>query len=195
MRDQVWPVLLGVHSAQSTWGEQEAELKRIRQLYSKLVLLCEELDSQLEALRFTQQEAAAIEQGGQAQLLSLSELDLPGNIAAFAEAHRIIVMDAIRTDFRSSSSDASAGNPTVTILPVAVSDGLPELMLVESLEPSAKDAVAAGTPPLWRSGLITAQLGSAMHITEDGKKQILRLVNLLSAYSIHDPETGYCQGM
>lgn len=148
---------------------------------------------------------------------------LPGNLAAFAEAHRIIVMDAVRTDLRRSSAEAqpggpvggpaaSSGQPALTVLPVAVGDGLPELMLVGPPDPpppaassEAELAAAAADPaaaaelgrhlPRWCSVLARDTLWGAAHLDEPNRAQMLRLVNLLSAYAVHDPETGYCQGM
>lgn len=150
---------------------------------------------------------------------------LPGNLAAFAEAHRIIVLDALRTDLRAStaakhaiggsSSAANLSGPTLTVLPVATGDGIPELMMVspgetgnaaaraaasseEELEAIAADpsaAAAAGRLPRWRSPLAADVLWGAAHLEDDTRGRMLRLVNILSAYAVHDPETGYCQGM
>lgn len=149
---------------------------------------------------------------------------LPGNLAAFAEAHRIIVLDALRTDLRAStaakhaiggSSGTSLSGPTLTVLPVATGDGIPELMMVSpgetggaappaaasseaELEAIAADpagAAAEGRLPRWRSPLAADVLWGAAHLEEDTRGRMLRLVNILSAYAVHDPETGYCQGM
>lgn len=150
---------------------------------------------------------------------------LPGNLAAFAEAHRIVVMDALRTDLRAStaakhaiggaSSSGNLSGPTLTVLPVATGDGIPELMMVSpgetgnapapaaasseaELEAIAADpaaAAASGRLPRWRSPLAADVLWGAAHVEEDTRGRMLRLVNILSAYAVHDPETGYCQGM
>ena len=126
---------------------------------------------------------------------------LPGNLATFGEAHRIIVMDAVRTDIQKQQQGGHIGggppSPTITILPVAVGDGLPELMLVNPPQPEASpaEAVAAGQVPVWRSKLADDVLGAAGHLNNHTRRQMMRLVNLLSAYAVHDPETGYCQGM
>ena len=130
-------------------------------------------------------------------------------------------MDAVRTDLRrgaahpgiGASAAMPGGAPTVTILPVAVGDGLPELMMVGPPPAAAQEcgpsseaelaavaadpgaAAAAGRLPRWRSPLARDMLWGAAHLDDPHRCQMLRLVNLLSAYSVHDPETGYCQGM
>lgn len=227
----------------------------ICRLYIKLVLVCRELDDQLQALRNSTSggsngsgtsggngvavangadEAPADSAGlsvrseaGSAsasalQLGTRSPVPLPGNLAAFAEAHRIIVMDAVRTDLRrgmqhpaiggrASIGPASGTGPTLTILPVAVGDGLPELMMVgppprDPTAPSTEAELAeiaadpgaaaeAGQLPRWRSALAHDMLWGAAHLDDPHRCQMLRLVNILSAYAVHDPETGYCQGM
>jgi hypothetical protein len=217
-------------------------------LYIKLVLVCKELDDQLQALRSaasatTESDSPAAANGsgaaasestglsvrseagsvsGQAGGSSKkSPVPLPGNLGAFAEAHRIITMDAVRTDMRrtvqqpglgggSKGACPGGGSPTVTILPVAVGDGLPELMMVgplrdhsapstaEELAAIAADpgaAAAAGRLPRWCSALAGEMIWGAGHLDDAQRCQMLRLVNILSAYSVHDPETGYCQGM
>lgn len=270
LRAELWPLLLGVYHAGSTHEERATELQRLRRLYIKLVLVCRELDSQLQALRSraacppaaapnssdasdADAGAASGSQAAGGRSASAADLSvaaasvrseagsvaggsggggegaappLPGNLAAFAEAHRIIVMDAVRTDLRrattakspvggaaapGTSGGGAPGSPTLTILPVAVGDGLPELMLVspsapppapasseEELAELAADpaaAAAAGRAPRWRSGLAADVLWGAAHLDDGARAQMLRLVNLLSAYAVHDPETGYCQGM
>ncbi|KFM23920.1 TBC1 domain family member 15 [Auxenochlorella protothecoides] len=82
---------------------------------------------------------------------------------AFGEAHRIIVMDGLRTDLRGGEDrgvDPGAG-----------------------LSPRHWDSRAA------RDALAAMPEGAAH------APRTLRLIRLLSAYSVHDPETGYCQGM
>lgn len=46
----------------------------------------------------------------------------------------------------------------------------------------------------WLSRLARHQLAHASHFSVDQKRQVVRLVSLVSAYSVHDPQTGYCQG-
>ena len=200
-------------------------------LYIKLVLVCRELDSQLQALRSTASDGASgsasgssnsgasaanggseagagepslaaasarseAGSGSAAELGRPSPPPLPGNLAAFAEAHRIIVMDAVRTDLRRGPAQpgaaiggASAALPTLTVLPVAVGDGLPELMLVSPPEPGpppastdAELAAAAADPaaaaalgarlPRWRSALARDMLWGAAHLDDDTRGQV-----------------------
>lgn len=44
------------------------------------------------------------------------------------------------------------------------------------------------------SGIVRHHLEHTSHFSAEQKRQVLRLVNLLSAYAVHDPATGYCQG-
>lgn len=231
LRPLIWPLLLGVHSPLSTAAERTVELNRLRKTYTKLVLVCQELDKQIEKVKkaHATQMSEKIQNSRHSSLPPSPEKPpkLPGNLATFAEAHRIIVMDAVRTDI-SRTTEASRDETyyeqhrsvrgpvskvdknnknhngivtqsprkeALTVLPVSVSEGLPELMLEDPpvLEPAS--AVANGEVPLWRSALATSTIGSAQHVPPATRRLMLRLVNLLSAYSIHDPETGYCQGM
>lgn len=139
---------------------------------------------------------------------------LTGSHASFAEAHRVIVMDAVRTDMTpihnllltSSSggalaslhpyivaSDSSFANASV--FPVSGCGGLPELMLVDPPELHPSQAIATGEQPIWKSNLAAQMIDGSEHLSILDKKIILRLVNILSAYAVHDPENGYCQGM
>jgi hypothetical protein len=54
--------------------------------------------------------------------------------------------------------------------------------------------VHAGSPGLWVSQLMQQVLEQSQHMDEHCKRQASRLVALLSAYAVHDPGTGYCQG-
>lgn len=210
VRHDLWPVLLGVYDPSSTVAERAAELDRLQRLYTKLVLVCEELDAQIGSVQRAAASAAA-RQAPQARDYQMPvsrpatpepATTLSGNLAAFADAHRIIVMDAVRTDM-TQPCDTSAGGAvtgaaatartTVTVLPVSVGDGLPELMLVDPPEPEPSAAVATGKLPVWRSALAATTISSAAHVAPPARRLMMRLVNLLSAYAVHDPETGYCQ--
>lgn len=47
----------------------------------------------------------------------------------------------------------------------------------------------------WVSEMTDQALKDAVHLDNHTKHQIRRLTRLLSAYALHDPDTGYCQGM
>lgn len=240
-RAEMWPFLLGVYSPTTTTSERTAELTRLKNLYTKLVFICKELDKGIDDAKKTQDasiaRAKARAGGASAVPPSPEKVPLPGNLAAFAESHRIIVMDAVRTDVRIQPSDAassgtaaknsirtthtrnggdgggsyprSASNntpgihnttdtplvPRITVLPVSVGEGLPELMFVDPPQPDPVEAVASGQLPVWRSDLAASTIDNATHVTPSARRIMMRLVNILSAYSAHDPETGYCQGM
>lgn len=227
LRAGLWPFLLGVFSPYSTAAERRVELARLKSLYTKLVLVCQELDVQIEAARRAQEVAAARAKArdtGPHNLARSPDLmrpspelpPMPGNLTAFSDAHRIIVLDSVRTDMRIQPSDVTAaaaaaggtgsgtsGNgstaesaiPTVTVLPVSVGDGLPELMLVDPPQPGPVEAVANGELPVWRSALAVSTIDGATHVSPTSRRLMMRLVNVLSAYAVHDPENGYCQGM
>jgi Rab-GTPase-TBC domain len=243
-RAEMWPFLLGVYSPNSTTLERTAELTRLKNLYTKLVFICQELEKGINDSKKTQEasiaRAKARAGGASAVPPTPEKAPLPGNLAAFAEAHRIIVMDAVRTDLKVQPSDAAAeaaavqkkssnytinnsGSsfqrasnasnnnltsnnsttttstpvivPRITVLPVSVGEGLPELMLVDPPQPDPVEAVASGQLPVWRSDLAAGTIEGATHVTPSARRIMMRLVNILSAYAAHDPETGYCQGM
>jgi hypothetical protein len=47
---------------------------------------------------------------------------------------------------------------------------------------------------VWLSELGRHHLEHVAHMTGDQKRQVVRLMQVLSAYAQHDPDTGYCQG-
>ena len=302
LRSTLWPFLLGVFSPHSTATERSTELLRLRKLYTKLIFVCQELDVRIEASKKAQAASSARASARASGITAIGPPSpekpppLSNNLAAFAEAHRIIVLDAIRTDLRgcplaplavmyddgrstmksssphaggaegrreksllektslsskSSSSSllslsssrehsgtagikgdvavgvehqqklvtsasslgatANAMAPTLStttatttttttttttvVLPVSVGEGLPELMFVDPPQPEPSKAVACGHLPVWRSPLATATIGDAPHLPLPTRRSMMRLVNILSAYAVHDPENGYCQGM
>lgn len=50
------------------------------------------------------------------------------------------------------------------------------------------------TQGYWLSALARHHLDLSDHFSPEHKRQLARLVNLLTAYAVHDPDTGYCQG-
>lgn len=188
LREELWPILLGVFSPTNTPLEQAGTLQQLQGLYSKLLEICKELEKQVANAR----ASGHISASGTFRLEPDSARDaIPNNVAGFAEAHRIIVMDAVRTDLRNSLLvNATAIDRRSTVLPVAMGDGLPELMMAH---------LAHGTSSVprlqWRSELAVSTLENAGHLTDRTRHQMTRLVNILTAYAVHDPETGYCQGM
>ena len=251
-RAVLWPFLLGVFSPDSTFSERVAELQRLRNVYTKLVFVCEEFDMEIEAMKCGKKPGkngphnnsdnnnsngasqktkghspicsprsvpssceSSPEKAGNRNNSNRQEVLLTGNYASFAEAHRIIVLDAVRTDMRgiveklADSADQQPGSwetdhgvlerkygaPSVTVLPVSVNEGLPELMLVDPPKPKPSQAVANGQAPIWRSSIASQNIDAARHLPSSTRHLMMRLVNILSAYAIHDPENGYCQGM
>lgn len=217
LREELWPLLLGVYPLNSNKEVQEESLKQLQSLYSKLLKVCRELEKQIAGAKASSRLGSPTKPHNlnnnrvkKNKQPAFSPADksppLPGNLAAFAEAHRIIVMDAVRTDMRStlllksSSSSRNGRNgggdvvepPSPTVIPVAMGEGLPELMLVSS-PPQTSAATAAQLQ--WRSELAATTLDGAGHLTDHTRHLTTRLVNILSAYAVHDPETGYCQGM
>lgn len=149
-----------------------------------------------------QQQQAAVPQPAQA-------------VVQFNEAHRIIVIDAVRTDFRKHSvagvtglkasgpgfnsssnghlSSSGGSSSALNSLTGAVSSAAPSWLhgWLGLPDPGADQAPPA---PMWVS-LVTQQvLDASHHLTQDLKRQVVRMVAILSAYAIHDPATGYCQG-
>lgn len=140
---------------------------------------------------------------------------LTGSHASFAEAHRVIVMDAVRTDMkpihqmllkstnRAKSVQTAQSQlmgmdgliPNSNVLPVSGCECMPELMFVEPPELNPSQAIASGKQPLWKSSIATQMIDGSEHLSNMDKRLMVRLVNILSAYAVHDPETGYCQGM
>lgn len=47
---------------------------------------------------------------------------------------------------------------------------------------------------LWLSEAAQLVLENQSHMTPEAKRQASRMIAMLSAYALHDPDTGYCQG-
>lgn len=226
MREELWPLLLGVYPLNSNKEEQVERLRQLQTLYSKLLKVCSELEKQIAGAKAASGRLGSptkpnnngrVHNNNKQPAFSPADKSppLPGNLAAFSEAHRIIVMDAVRTDMRSSlllKSSSSRNNnsghgrngaggggdimepPSTTVIPVAMGEGLPELMLV-SFPRQASSASSSTARLQWKSELAATTLDGAGHLTDHTRHLMTRLVNVLSAYAVHDPETGYCQGM
>lgn len=116
---------------------------------------------------------------------------LPEQVVQFAEAHRIIVIDAVRTDFRKHAIAPIDGSSYGNVqLPdqTSVSHWLHGWLGAQSSNGSSSQ------PKLWISEATQQVLDNSPHLSNDSKRQAVRLIALLSAYAVHDPETGYCQG-
>jgi hypothetical protein len=50
------------------------------------------------------------------------------------------------------------------------------------------------TQAQWVSEAAQLVLDSSKHLPDDSKRQASRMIAMLSAYALHDPDTGYCQG-
>jgi hypothetical protein len=193
---------------------------------------------QLDAIQ-QQQQAAAAAAGGDAPpaaAAAAAASEMPAQVAQFAEAHRIIVLDAVRTDFRrtsvaaiySSAAAASAaggvsfedavgappgagstlfGPPAAATLPPHLPDDPLVASWVSGWMGGPRPASPWGAdarqrhphhaPPgqrLWVSEAAQHVLANSSHLNAEGHQQAARLISLLSAYAVYDPETGYCQG-
>lgn len=155
-------------------------------------------------------------------------LHLPEQVRQFAEAHRIIVIDAVRTDFqkhsaalaemqnegstyfssiRSSSSSDSPGpsggygssfvaSSGIVAVANLVSQGLSSLQQCWLGSLLGGQAAAWGHhQALWVSEAAQLVLDNSTHMAPESKRQAARMIAMLSAYALHDPDTGYCQGM
>eukprot|EP00798_Chlamydomonas_sp_ICE-L_P024018 gene24018-9593_t len=212
----MWPYLLGVFGSNTSAEEKALLLKEFRSSYEEKISFCREREA--EIMSYAKQPAsqpppsnpaaggtdevpstsdpalgeAPLGQGGPAEqastsqpasgapelcenpLNALSRADLPDELRQFYEAQRII------------KNSLTAADAIASWLSAALSDS----QIYQKL--SAKDEWWSG---YWVSALAKYQLDHSTHFGTDQKRQVLRLVNLLSAYAVHDPETGYCQGM
>jgi hypothetical protein len=50
------------------------------------------------------------------------------------------------------------------------------------------------TQAQWVSETAQLVLDSSTHLPDHSKRQASRMIAMLSAYALHDPDTGYCQG-
>lgn len=147
---------------------------------------------------------------------------LPEQVRQFAEAHRIIVIDSVRTDFQkhaaalqlqpdpgpcsnsNSTSYVSGGYASsIGVAAVAaVSQGLSSsLSTLQQWQQhwlgsllGGQAAIWGHTQAQWVSEAAQSVLDSSSHLPDDSKRQASRMIAMLSAYALHDPDTGYCQG-
>lgn len=153
---------------------------------------------------------------------------LPEQVRQFVEAHRIIVIDSVRTDFQKHAAAlqlqpdrpqaSSSGNSNSSGLHrfasaeyassigvaavAAVSQGLnSSLSTLQQWQQHWLGSLLGGQAAMW--GHTQAQwvseaaqlvLDSSSHLPDDSKRQAARMIAMLSAYALHDPDTGYCQG-
>lgn len=270
LRPALWPVLLGLHAPEASAAERTAQWAELSTSFETLQQHCAELEIKVEEYRAAAADGAAASLSSAA---SSSRSVLPSQLAAFAEAHRIIVMDAIRTNFRpppaadadsfrgwlngklsvlretgevglkkltttvatsfsgapidlaaaparvssadgvaSAASDAAAGSDSSAAADGNQATGA-TLAAAAAVEASTAVAAAPPSPPLasdddpaadydsvgWSDGYwLSAQardvLEGASHMSGGDRRQALRLIVLLTAYAVHDPQTGYCQG-
>lgn len=99
-------------------------------------------------------------------------------IMNFEESQRIIVMDAVRTEMGMLQSLEAQ------VRPCAGGAG--------AQEPAG---AAPGRPLVWNGRLAREMLAASEHLSPYARATAARLISLLSAYAVYDPEIGYCQGM
>lgn len=169
---------------------------------------------------------------------SPQQQQLPEQVRQFAEAHRIIVIDAVRTDFQKhaavlqlggqadaatslqrsnssirsshgqllgsfdSGSEYAAGVGVAAVAAGLVSQGLSTtLSTLQQWQQywlcnllGGQAAAWGHTQALWVSEAAQLVLDSSTHLPDTSKRQASRMIAMLSAYALHDPDTGYCQG-
>ncbi|KAI8470960.1 MAG: rab-GTPase-TBC domain-containing protein [Monoraphidium minutum] len=230
LRSEAWPFLLGVFSPESTYEERRRQHALMVQQHQQLLLQCQGLEAALrDCVRGRDAAAAAgagAEPGGGEGGAAAAgggggggpPHELPAQVVQFAEAHRIIVIDAVRTDFRrasvaaiysSAAADGGGGDDegdggggggggrggACTLFGAAPLADPTVLSWVSGWLGSHPGGVWGGGRRLWVSEAAQTVLDGSGHLGPEGRRQAARLVALLSAYAVFDPETGYCQGM
>ncbi|WIA29500.1 hypothetical protein OEZ86_012001 [Tetradesmus obliquus] len=232
IRPDVWPFLLEVFDPASHYQQRQAQHQLMLRQYQQLLLQCQAYEAALkESLRPSSPSAAGggaqQQQQPQQQQQQQVQSQLPEQVRQFAEAHRLIVIDAVRTDFQKhtaclaslygdtsgfcSSSSSSGGSisaaaaaaasslaarPSVAAVASLLSQGLSSLQQYWLGSLLGGQAAAWGhSQALWVSEAAQRVLESCGHMGEDSKRQACRMIAMLSAYALHDPDTGYCQGM
>ncbi|KAK9829211.1 hypothetical protein WJX72_004520 [[Myrmecia] bisecta] len=168
IRAEVWPYLLRVYSPTSTIEQRAALRAGLEKRYTDLLQKCQDLETSLErSVVRTGSGVSVAENAG-------TERSIPAHLAQFAEAQRIIVLDAIRTDLLQPDHLLRCEQSNTHMGP-------------------SNGSHWSSVP--WTSRVAEETLAGATHLTAASKRQAARLINLLLAYATHDPETGYCQGM
>mmetsp|Transcript_23943 Transcript_23943/g.66479 ORF Transcript_23943/g.66479 Transcript_23943/m.66479 type:complete len:470 (+) Transcript_23943:176-1585(+) len=185
LKPSAWPFLLGLYSVSGTAADRALQYKHLADMYSELLRQCEKLDSNLR------------ETGGADRAMLPSEMEPPDDESArasssrstimqFEEAQRIIVLDVVRTEmgplFRMEESVRSPDG--------AFDD--------QGADPGSSDR--DDSPYVWsgqlaREAAANWKLSGSPENVARAKRIGRRLVSILSAYAVHDPEVGYCQGM
>jgi pyocin large subunit-like protein len=99
----------------------------------------------------------------------------------------------------SAAAAAAASNlaarPSVAAVASLINQGLNSLQQywLGSLS-GGRAAVWGHSQALWVSEAAQLVLESCGHLSEESKRQACRMIAMLSAYALHDPDTGYCQG-
>ncbi len=171
IRATVWPFLLGLADPDSTAAERSAHSEALRERHARLTDLCKALQKELvEGLASTKVDGDgdgdAGESGESASLVQADE---------YKENRRILNLDLVRTDFSSMNLTALSGN-----------EGGGEGASSGWNERLTADARAMG---------VNDHVEGAEYLSREQKQCAKYMGKLLLCYSVHDPQTGYCQGM
>eukprot|EP00879_Flechtneria_rotunda_P017314 GHRR01018138.1.p1 GENE.GHRR01018138.1~~GHRR01018138.1.p1 ORF type:complete len:373 (+),score=132.14 GHRR01018138.1:814-1932(+) len=246
IRADAWPFLLEVFDYNSTFQQRQQQHQLMVRQYQQLLLQCQAYEAALKessmpsshcaaglapasAVQYEQQQQQQ-QQQQQPRSVKGKQHSLPEQVRQFAEAHRIIIIDAVRTDFQKHSAamglyddssgccsssredpgrlnssaqtadagfiDSSTFGSGVVHLAGLVSqgwNGLQQYWLGNFLGGQA--AAWGHRQALWVSEAAQLVLETSSHMSEESKRQASRMAAMLSAYALHDPDMGYCQGM
>lgn len=101
------------------------------------------------------------------------------------------------SSFNSSNaySISAAANAGVAAVASFVSNGLNSIQLFWlHILLGGQAAVWGHLQALWVSEAAHLVLQNSTHMADESKRQACRMIAMLSAYALHDPATGYCQG-
>jgi len=178
LKPQLWPYLLQLYDPASSGVERAEQHRVLATDYAQLLENCEKLDSDI------------IDEVGEGGILMPSAMQSsPAKpdldrlaIMNFEESQRIIVMDAVRTEMGALASLEAQSRGDAGGCAAGGGGG-------DAPPPPPPGAM------VWNGRLAREMLAASEHLSPYARRAAARLISLLSAYAVYDPEIGYCQGM
>mmetsp|Transcript_11085 Transcript_11085/g.26301 ORF Transcript_11085/g.26301 Transcript_11085/m.26301 type:complete len:467 (+) Transcript_11085:110-1510(+) len=173
LKPSLWPFLLQLYSASSTASERVQKRSVLETHLRQLLRRCEKLDVDLRRLGGSDQGAVLAAAGAKGEYASSRSTCMQ-----FEEAQRVIVLDVVRMDMAAMErAEKQIRGGEV----VSAGDG--------------GTSAESRNICVWTGRMAEEALRDAPHLNAYARHTARRLISLLSAYAVYDPEIGYCQGM
>ncbi|XP_002969799.2 GTPase-activating protein gyp7 isoform X1 [Selaginella moellendorffii] len=180
IRAQAWPFLLGIYEVDSTEAERKEQDAKLRKEYEKIRSYCQEIKQSLTSRREGEHQQDGMEEQAE-------------------EEHKLMPFSESQIEAFSSINDSSAFwkkgpkavDDIVTWQRIIRLDAVRMNAEWVPYSPSQANVSDEETSKVARK----AGLSDDEHLETCRRYHAARLVSILEAYALYDPDTGYCQGM